>query len=159
MCANLHSPKLVFSCPETDCGGFSSFWNEIEQLTSFVCWGFQLCRRAQRQCYVYPSRGRQDPAPRLHHYFQTVPTVPPLSLHPLPSLISNCLNLSEAVFLLFFFSTTEFPWNSGKAMEADRGLFPKTPKRLLCPETPQALLGYISSSSIFILQMETLNLG
>ena len=40
--------------------------------------------------YVFPLRGNQDPAPRLYYYFFTVP---PLSLHPLPSLISSCLNL------------------------------------------------------------------
>ena len=34
--------------------------------------------------------GNQDPAPSLYYCFLTVP---PLSLHPLPSLISNCLNL------------------------------------------------------------------
>ena len=34
---------------------------------------------------------KQGPAPRLHYFFWAVP---PLSLHPLPSLISNCLNLS-----------------------------------------------------------------
>ena len=41
--------------------------------------------------YVYSLRGNQDPAPRLYCYFLTAP---PLSLHPLPSLISNCLNPS-----------------------------------------------------------------
>ena len=40
--------------------------------------------------YVYPLRGNQDPVPRLNYRYLTVP---PLSLHPLPSLISNCLNL------------------------------------------------------------------
>ena len=35
-------------------------------------------------------RGNQDPAPRL---YCCCSTVPPLSLHPLPSLISICLNL------------------------------------------------------------------
>ena len=37
-----------------------------------------------------PLRGNQDPAPRLHSCFLTAP---PLSLHALPLLISNCLNL------------------------------------------------------------------
>ena len=41
--------------------------------------------------YVYSLRGNQDLAPRLYYFSLTVP---PLSLHPLPSLISNCLNLS-----------------------------------------------------------------
>ena len=39
---------------------------------------------------MYLLRGNQDTAPRLYYCFLTVP---PLSLHPLPSLISNCLNL------------------------------------------------------------------
>ena len=37
-----------------------------------------------------PLRGNQDPAPRLCYCFLTVP---PSSLRPLPSLISDCLNL------------------------------------------------------------------
>ena len=52
--------------------------------------GFSICKRAQRYCYVYCLRGNQDPAPRLH-YCSLI--VPPLSLHPLPSLINSCLNL------------------------------------------------------------------
>ena len=39
---------------------------------------------------MYPLRQNQDSAPRLHYCFLAVP---PLSLHPLPSLISNSLNL------------------------------------------------------------------
>ena len=34
-------------------------------------------------------RGNQNPGPRLHYFLNA----PPLSLYPLPSLISNCLNL------------------------------------------------------------------
>ena len=52
--------------------------------------GLSSYRRTQRYCYVYSLRRNQDPAPRLHYCFLTSP---PLSLHPLPSLISNCLNL------------------------------------------------------------------
>ena len=51
--------------------------------------------------YVYPLRRNQDPAPRLHYCSLTAP---PLSLHPLPSLISNGLNLPC--------------WHSGEVMEA-----------------------------------------
>ena len=40
--------------------------------------------------YMYPLRGNQDPAPRLEYCSLTVSL---LSLHLLPSLISNCLNL------------------------------------------------------------------
>ena len=39
---------------------------------------------------MYPLRRNQDPAPRLHYCFLAAP---PLSLHPLPSLISSCSNL------------------------------------------------------------------
>ena len=39
---------------------------------------------------MYPLRWDQDPAPRLRYCFLAAPS---LSLHPLPSLINNCLNL------------------------------------------------------------------
>ena len=66
-------------------------WRMLHQVVNiFHLLGFSFCRRAQRYCYVYPLRRNQDPAPRLCYCFLTVP---PLSLHPLPSLISNCLNL------------------------------------------------------------------
>ena len=39
---------------------------------------------------MYPLRWNQGPAPRLYYCFLAAP---PLSLHPLSSLISNCLNL------------------------------------------------------------------
>ena len=55
--------------------------------SSFFCWRFQIHRKGQRYCYVYSLRMNQDPAPRLHYCFLTAP---PWSLHPLPSLISNC---------------------------------------------------------------------
>ena len=60
------------------------------QFTSPPGRDFSICKTAQRYCYVYPLRENQDPAPRLHYCFLTAL---PLSLHPLPSLISNCLNL------------------------------------------------------------------
>ena len=59
-------------------------------LTPGVEEGLSSCRRTQRYCYAYPLRRNQDPAPRLHYDFLTAP---PLFLHPLPSLISSCLNL------------------------------------------------------------------
>ena len=40
--------------------------------------------------YIPPLKGNQDLAPRLYYCFLTFP---PFSLHPLPSLISNCFNL------------------------------------------------------------------
>ena len=48
---------------------------------------------------MYPLRQNQDAAPRLHYCFLAPP---PLSLRPLPSLISNCLNLP--------FATQGRPW-------------------------------------------------
>ena len=39
---------------------------------------------------MYPLRQNQDPVPRLHYCSLTAP---PFSLYPLPSLISNYLNL------------------------------------------------------------------
>ena len=50
------------------------------------------CRRTQRCCYtsVYPLRKSQDSAPKQHYYFLIAS---PLVLHPLPSPISNYLNL------------------------------------------------------------------
>ena len=48
---------------------------------------FCICKTVQRYCSMCPLRGNQDPSPRLHHCFLT-----PLSPHPLPSLISTCLN-------------------------------------------------------------------
>ncbi|KAB1275680.1 hypothetical protein Cadr_000010630 [Camelus dromedarius] len=53
-------------------------------------WGLSSRGRTQRCCYACPLRRKQDPVPGLHCFFLIVP---PLSLHPLPSLISNCLNL------------------------------------------------------------------
>ena len=39
---------------------------------------------------MHPLKGSQDPAPRLQYCFLTAPS---LSLYPLPSMISNYLNL------------------------------------------------------------------
>ena len=91
--ASFHSSKLVFSGPTTGSGGPPAFWKKecfIRLLTSFICGGFQFCGRTQSYCYVYASKRVQDPAPR-QNYPLTV--VPPWSPHPLPSLISNFLNL------------------------------------------------------------------
>ena len=52
--------------------------------------GLSFCRGAQRHCYVYSLRRKQDPAQGLHCCFLTAP---PLFLHSFPSLISNCLNM------------------------------------------------------------------
>ena len=60
------------------------------QLASPTWWGFQYLQNSSKTLLCISLRRNQDPAPRLHCCFLTVP---PLSLHPLPSLISNCLNL------------------------------------------------------------------
>ena len=53
-------------------------------------------------------------------------TASPLSLHPLPSVISSCRNLPS--------------WNSGKVMEAKRSLFPVIrnggPRKAFVPRRP-----------------------
>ena len=67
-----------------------SFGMNKASSTSSVCWGFQFCGWTQRYCYVYSLRRNQNPAPRLHCFLFTVPA---WSLHLLPFLISNCLNL------------------------------------------------------------------
>ena len=51
---------------------------------------FSICKTAQRYCCIYPLRGNQDSAPRLHFCFLTSP---PLSPYSLPFLISNFWNL------------------------------------------------------------------
>ena len=58
--------------------------------------GLTSCRRTQRYCYtsVYSLRKNQDPAPKAALLFDNsflIASV--LLLHPLPSLISNSLNL------------------------------------------------------------------
>ena len=58
--------------------------------TSSTCWGFYFCRRAQGYFYVYPLRQNQDPTLWLLYCFLTVP---PLTVYPLPSIISSCPSL------------------------------------------------------------------
>ena len=50
-------------------------------------WGLQLCR-TQKHCYAYFFEWEPRPS-RLYHRL----IVSPLFLYPLPSIISNCLNL------------------------------------------------------------------
>ena len=74
----------VFLVPK---GGL--LWNED-------CWylpftgGWFVLLRAQRPCFVWPLRQNQGPAPNLRCCFLAAP---PLPLHCLPSLTSNCWNL------------------------------------------------------------------
>ena len=98
-----------------------------KQLTSPTWWGFSICKTAQRYCYVYPLRENQDPAPRLHYCFLTVSPLSPLSLHPLPSLISNCLNLP--------FGTQEGHGGWMKPISCNQEM--GDTERLLCPGAPQ----------------------
>ena len=79
MDASFHSSSnLVFSGPGTGSSG-PSLW------LSFID-GFSSSEELKDLVmYVYSLRRNQDPVPKLHL------TVPPWSLYPLPSLISNCL--------------------------------------------------------------------
>ena len=66
-----------------------SCWNEegfIRELASSIWWVFVL-QKSSKHCSVCPLRARRDPAPQMHFWFST-PS--PLSLCPVPSLISNC---------------------------------------------------------------------
>ena len=72
---------------------------------------------------VYHLGRNQDPAPRLHYCFLAAP---PLSLHPLRSLISNCLNLP--------FGTQE---RSGRLESVPYKQGMGDMERLPCPGAPQ----------------------
>ena len=91
------------------------------KLPSSTWVGLQFCQRTQRYCYAYSLSRKQDPALRLYHHLfvqfssvqlfptpwtpclpvhhqlpeftQTHLTVPLLFLYPIPSLVSNYLNL------------------------------------------------------------------
>ena len=81
--------------------------------------GVQYLQTAQRYCCVYPSMGNQDLAPGLHYYFSQLSVSG--VLHPLPYLISNCVNL--------LFGSWMKPISCNEKME--------DPERLLCPGAPQ----------------------
>ena len=71
---------------------------------------------------MYPLRGNQDPAPRLHSCL----LAPPLSLHTLLSLSSNCSNLS--------FGTQRRSWRlESIPYKQEMG----DTERLLCPGAAQ----------------------
>ena len=80
--------------------------------------------------YVYSFSGNQDPAGGLCYCFSRVS---PSSLHPLPSLISNCLNLS--------LWTQGRPWrlNEGHLLKPRNGDI----ERLLCLAAQQGPVWYI----------------
>ena len=73
---------------------------------------------------MYPLRYNQDPAPRLHCCFLAAP---PLSLHPIPSQISNSLNL--------LFGTQGRSWRL-KSIPYKQGT--GDTERLLSPGAPQS---------------------
>ena len=79
---------------------------------------------------MYPLSRSQYPAPRLPYCFFAV--VPPLTLHPVPSLISNC---SESAL-----------WNSGKSRKLESVLHKKqgTLKGFCAQEPRRILLGFRS---------------
>ena len=62
----------------------------LQVVNIFHLLGVLVLRESSRYCHVYPLRGNQDPGPRLQYCLWTAS---PLSLCPLPSLISDCLNL------------------------------------------------------------------
>ena len=77
-------------------------WGDDGKLWSFLEWrvlqqavgifhllGASVLQKSSK-LFCVSSKGDQGPVPRLHYCFLTAP---PLSLHPLLSLISNCLNL------------------------------------------------------------------
>ena len=61
------------------------------QLTSPTWWGFQDLQNSSKILLCVSLEGEPGPCPKAALLFLL--TVPPLCLHPLPSLISNCLNL------------------------------------------------------------------
>ena len=77
---------------------------------------------------MYPLKWHQDPAPRLQYCFLTAP---PLSLHPLPSLINSCLNLP--------FGTQGRSWRLKPIpYKQETG----DTERLPCPGAPQGPAGF-----------------
>ena len=66
-------------------------WKVLHQVVNiFHLVGVLVLQKSWKILLCVSLEGEPDPAPRLRYCFLTAP---PLSLHPLPSLISNCLNL------------------------------------------------------------------
>ena len=133
--ASLHSlSKLMLSIPRTGSGG-PSFLNEecfIDIL--HLMGGFSSVELKDIVMYI-PWGGTRTP--RVHYCLLTAP---PWSLHPLPSLISNCLN-------------------SGKVEEAEWGLFPKKQwgDSLLCPRVPQGSARFHKLWEILVCNLRALS--
>ena len=90
-------------------GPGSSSYGQYIQLTSPTLWGFQSLQKSSKILLSISLEGEPGHCPKASLLFLL--TVSPLTLHPLPSLISNCLNLlfgiqgrsrrrTEAYFLL-----------------------------------------------------------
>ena len=89
-------------------------------------------------CYVYSLSRNQDPAPRLHYCLLTAA---PWSLHPLPSVISNCLNL--------LFGTQERSWRLKFILKKQEM---GDTEKLVCPGAPQGPPCSISNAHEYSLQ-------
>ena len=96
---NLLKPE--FAIPSSTCGGGLGDW---------------FCRETQKYCFVYSLSQKQDPAPRLHDYFLTIP---PLFLHPLSKFLS--LPWSASVWI--------YPLELREGQEAEWSLFPTNKKQ------------------------------
>ena len=69
---------------------FSGMKRASSVVNIFHLVGALVLQKSAKVLFCVSLEGSQDPAPRLHCCFLTAL---PWSLHPLPSLISNCLNL------------------------------------------------------------------
>ena len=100
-----------------------------------ICWHFSSIKSSKILLCV-SLEANQGPAPRLHYCFLAAP---PLSLHPLPSLISNCLNLP--------FGTQGRSWRL-ECVPYKQGM--GDAERLPCPGSPQgpAQIQYVITESM-----------
>ena len=91
MCAGLLIPLIRDHLASGDDGQTVTFSVMKSASSSLPSGGSFSSSEELKDIVVYiPLGGNQDPAPRVHYCFLTTPH---LSLHPLLSLISNCLNL------------------------------------------------------------------
>lgn len=82
----------------------------FKELTFSICWGFQLCRRLQRYCSVYPLGQNQDPR---------------RGCTVLSWLLLLCLCGPSCPWLA---PLSTCSWNSGKAVKAEWNLCPTNKK-------------------------------
>lgn len=83
--------KLVLSGPRTDSWG-PSFQNEECFINIFHLLGVLVMWKNSKILYLYSLGRDQEPAPSLHYCLLITPSY---SLHPISSLISNCLTSGE----------------------------------------------------------------